>query len=79
MLKIQTCKNQMPTTKTMLPKYQNNSWAKLNEEELLIYIKLKMIILNKFTNRKDANEIKSILILFPVFILGVERFNINNK
>ena len=78
-LKVFTLKNQIPTTKIVLPKYQNSLCAISKKEVPLIYRIERKKILNMLIIKKDAKEKRSIPILFFISISGIDKFNINNK
>jgi len=72
-------KNQIPTTKIVLPAYQNILCVKSNKELPEINIRERKKIRNTFSNKKDEKEKSSIKILFWTGILGIDRFKINRR
>ncbi|MDD5012682.1 MAG: hypothetical protein PHQ66_03515 [Candidatus Nanoarchaeia archaeon] len=74
-----TLKNQIPTTKTVLPTYQNILWV-ISKKEFPETSKIeRRKILNIFSNRSDEKEKSKISILFFKFIFGVDRFKISKR
>jgi len=77
-LKILIPANQIPTTKIVLPRYQNNLCVISKEEAPEANNKLRSKILNIFNKSKLEKENKSIFTLFLISI-GIERLRIKSK
>jgi len=69
----------MPTTKIVLPIYQNNLWVISKREKPETSIKDKMKILKILRTNKDKKEKIKTPILFFIFIPGVAKFKIKRR
>lgn len=78
-LNIFTSINHIPTTKTVLPRYQNNLCVMSNKEFPERRIKLSEKILNMFRIRRSENENKIIFILFWNFMPGTDKLRIKRR
>jgi hypothetical protein len=78
-LNIFTLKNQIPTTKTVLPAYHKSLCVKSNKGFPEINIIERKNILNIFRIKKDKKEKDKIKILCFIFIFGIDRFRINKR
>jgi len=78
-LKIFTPKNQIPTTKTMLPTYHNSLCAISKKEIPSTYRTERKKILSTLIAKNEKKEKNSNPILFFTVIPFVERFSINNR
>ena len=73
-----TFKNQIKTTRRVLPKYQKNRWVKLKYLKLINNNEEKIIILETFNTKKTI--IKNVILFNLVFLsMEVDKFNINKR
>ncbi|MCL5018460.1 MAG: hypothetical protein M1416_01685 [Candidatus Pacearchaeota archaeon] len=72
-------KNQIPTTKIVLPAYQNILCVISKKEFPEISIRERKKIRSIFNNKKDEKEKNSIKILFLTGIFGIDKFKINKR
>lgn len=74
-----TSKNHIPTTKTILPIYQESMCVKSNISGFRIYMADKIIILIEFTKKNERKANPIIFNLLNTLIFGTERLKISNK
>ena len=63
----------------MLKTYQKNMWVILNKTELFITMRLRRKILRMFRSRRDVKARRIILILFVIFMLGIDMLRMKSR